>query len=97
MILINRGKNDPLKILLSYSLMKMKIFRVRYVNFYRASYGLKAGQVVHLLTGGDHLEVVIAALAVWYIGAVPAFGESSLPEEALVDQVEQICEKLKSQ
>lgn len=64
---------------------------IRYAHYYRVRYGLKAGEVVHLLTGGEHLEVVIAALAVWYIGAVPAFGESSLSEEALVDQVRNPC------
>jgi hypothetical protein len=30
----------------------------------------------------------LAALAAWAVGAVPAFGESSLPEEALVDQAQ---------
>jgi hypothetical protein len=59
----------------------------RYANFYRTVLGINANDIVHLLTVGEHLEIFYATLGLWYLGAVPAFGESSLSDEALVDQV----------
>ena len=59
----------------------------RYANYYRNVLGIRANDVVHLLTVGEHLEIFYAALGLWHLGAVPAFGESSLSEEALIDQV----------
>ena len=49
--------------------------------------GVKPNDVVHILVGGDHLDIPFAVLGAWYIGAIPAFGEATLCEEALVDQV----------
>ena len=54
-----------------------------------------AGDVVHMLTIGDRLEILFAIYGCWFVGAVPAFGESQLSEEALVDQVT-YCYLLKS-
>jgi hypothetical protein len=59
----------------------------RYAHFYRNVLGIRANDVVHLLTVGEHLEIFFATLGIWHLGAVPAFGESSLSDEALIDQV----------
>jgi hypothetical protein len=42
--------------------------------------------VVHLLADGCGLEIVFAILGAWFVGAVPAFGEASLSDAALIDQ-----------
>ena len=60
----------------------------RYAQLYKTVLGIRANDVVHLLTAGDHLEIFFAVLGLWHLGAVPAFGESSLSDEALVDQVD---------
>ena len=49
--------------------------------------GVKPNDVVHILVGGDHLDIPFAVLGAWYIGAIPAFGEATLCEGALVEQV----------
>ena len=48
---------------------------------------MKKNDIVHLLISGDDIRVVFAALGCWVLGAVPAFGDSWLSEEALKDQV----------
>jgi hypothetical protein len=40
-----------------------------------------------MLTDGDHLDTVTAVLAVWALGAIPAFGEVTLVDDAIKDQV----------
>ena len=69
----------------------MNLIFFRYANFYKTVLGINANDVVHLLTVGDHLEIFFSVLGLWHLGALPAFGESSLSDEALVDQVEIRC------
>lgn len=53
--------------------------------------GVKKGDVVHLLTCGGDLDIFFVVIAAWTLGAVPAFGESTLAEDALLDQVREQC------
>lgn len=49
--------------------------------------GIQKDDVVHMLTDGDDLDSVTSVVAVWAVGAIPAFGEATLVEEAIIDQV----------
>jgi hypothetical protein len=40
-----------------------------------------------MLTDGNDLESVTSVVAVWAIGAIPAFGEGTLVDEAIIEQV----------
>jgi hypothetical protein len=55
-------------------------------EFYSKKVGVGCGDVVHLLTRKSGLQIVFAVLGAWFIGAVPAFSESSLSDEALIEQ-----------
>ena len=59
----------------------------RFAKHFLTELGVEAGDVIHILTTGEHLDILFAIYGCWFIGAVPAFGESQLSEEALVDQV----------
>ena len=50
--------------------------------------GVSAGDVIHFLTGPEEVEVVFAVLAAFLVGAVPAFGDATITEQALLDQVD---------
>ena len=58
----------------------------RFASFY-FEIGVKKGDVIHMLTRGDNLDFIFAVLGAWYLGAVPAFGDSTLSEEVLIEQV----------
>ena len=49
--------------------------------------GVSAGDIIHFLTGPEEVEVVFAVLAAFLAGAVPAFGDATITEQALLDQV----------
>lgn len=59
----------------------------RFAKLLRDGAGVKKGDVVHLLTCGGDLHLIIVVIAAWTLGAVPAFGESTLSDEVLVDHV----------
>jgi hypothetical protein len=50
--------------------------------------GLKRNDVIHLLAGGENLELTFVALGAMYLGIVPAFSDATLSDEALLVQVE---------
>ena len=50
--------------------------------------GLKRNDVIHLLAGGENLELAFVALGAMYLGIVPAFSDATLSDEALLVQVE---------
>ena len=59
----------------------------RYYAFLKNVVGIQKDDVIHMLTDGDDLDSVTSVVAVWAVGAIPAFGEATLVDEAIIDQV----------
>ena len=85
----SEGSQDHCALIEISLTVKMQSVRTmcRYYMFLKNVIGVQKDDVVHMLTDGDHLDSVTSVVAVWAIGAIPAFGEATLTDDAIIDQV----------